>query len=67
MASSSQTVNVITVWLIPTHQIQVTSLSSCMILEIFQESCGVAAVAHEEVALHAGSPAGLLLEIGSST
>ena len=38
-----------------------------MILEIFQESRGIVAIAHEEVSLHAGSPARLLLEIGSST
>ena len=38
-----------------------------MILEIFQETCGAVAIAHEEVTLHAGSSACLLLEIGSST
>lgn len=36
-----------------------------MILEIFQETRGVVAIAHEKVPLHTGSPSCFLFEVGA--
>lgn len=52
------------------HQIERSTWRCCpgsraVILEIFQEPRGAVAIAHEKVALHTGSPASLLFEIGA--